>query len=79
MSSLAGRISQAKQGCYSATKHAIEAFTDALRQEVYPHDVSVSAIEPGFVDTPLVDKVCVLAHSVCCFLCDVGGSLVWLR
>jgi NAD(P)-dependent dehydrogenase (short-subunit alcohol dehydrogenase family) len=47
MSSLAGRISLPFQGFYSATKFAIEAYTEALRMEVRPFGISVSMIEPG--------------------------------
>jgi NAD(P)-dependent dehydrogenase (short-subunit alcohol dehydrogenase family) len=47
MSSLAGRISLPFQGFYSATKFAIEAYTEALRMEVRPFGIHVSMIEPG--------------------------------
>lgn len=47
MSSLAGRISLPFQGFYSATKFAIEAYTEALRMEVRPFGITVSMIEPG--------------------------------
>jgi NAD(P)-dependent dehydrogenase (short-subunit alcohol dehydrogenase family) len=47
MSSLAGRIALPFQGFYSATKFAIEAYTEALRMEVRPFGIVVSMIEPG--------------------------------
>jgi short-subunit dehydrogenase len=47
MSSLAGRIPLPFQGFYSATKFAIEAYTEALRMEARAFGVSVSMIEPG--------------------------------
>lgn len=47
MSSLAGLIPLPFQGFYSATKFAIEAYTEALRMEVRPFGISVSMIEPG--------------------------------
>jgi NAD(P)-dependent dehydrogenase (short-subunit alcohol dehydrogenase family) len=47
MSSLAGRIALPFQGFYSATKFAIEAYTEALRMEVRSFGISVSMIEPG--------------------------------
>lgn len=34
-------------GPYSMSKHAIEAFTDALAVEMAPFDVHVSVVEPG--------------------------------
>ena len=47
MSSLAGRIPLPFQGFYSATKFAIEAYTEALRMEVRRFGIRVSMIEPG--------------------------------
>jgi short-subunit dehydrogenase len=47
MSSLAGRIPLPFQGFYSATKFAIEAYTEALRMEVRPFGIGVTMIEPG--------------------------------
>ncbi len=47
MSSLAGRIPLPFQGFYSATKFAIEAYTEALRMEVRGFGIGVSMIEPG--------------------------------
>ena len=42
------------QGMYSASKHAVKGFTDALRVELAAEDVqvSVSLIQPTAVDTP---------------------------
>ncbi|MGI6361515.1 MAG: glucose 1-dehydrogenase [Bacillota bacterium] len=43
---------------YGATKGAVLAFTKALACEYAPFNVTVNAILPGFVDTPMVDKSC---------------------
>lgn len=42
------------QGLYSASKHAVKAYTDALRMEVEHahHPVAVTLIKPGPIDTP---------------------------
>lgn len=42
------------QGSYSASKHAVKAFTDALRMELEDEGVpiSVTLIKPGAIDTP---------------------------
>ena len=42
------------QGSYSATKHAVKGFTDALRMELALDEASVSVtlIKPGPIDTP---------------------------
>ena len=47
MSSLAGQIAIPFQGLYSASKFAIEGYTEALRMEVRAFGVRVSMIEPG--------------------------------
>src|SRR5918992_1048359 len=54
-SSVAGR--RALPGSlYSATKHAVTAMGEALRQEVADTQVKVTLIEPGAVDTPFFDS-----------------------
>lgn len=40
-------------GAYSASKFALRALTDALRQEESPHGVRVTSIHPGRVDTDM--------------------------
>src|SRR4029079_11582679 len=43
------------QGMYSASKHAVKGFTDALRVEIEEIDgapVSITLIQPTAVDTP---------------------------
>lgn len=47
------------QGMYSASKHAVKGFTDALRVEVQEVDqapVSITLIQPGAVNTPWPDN-----------------------
>jgi short-subunit dehydrogenase len=45
------------QGIYSASKHAVAGFTEALRTEIYAENlpVSVSLIKPSAIDTPYKD------------------------
>ncbi len=45
--SIAGTISNSMFGQYAMSKHAVEAFTDALAEEMERFGVSVSVIEPG--------------------------------
>jgi NAD(P)-dependent dehydrogenase (short-subunit alcohol dehydrogenase family) len=45
--SIAGTLSPATLGAYSMTKHAMEAFTDALAAEMAPQGVVVNIVEPG--------------------------------
>jgi NADP-dependent 3-hydroxy acid dehydrogenase YdfG len=55
ISSVAGRVARSGSGVYNATKHAVGAFSEALRQENVEHDIRVTLIEPGAVDTELPD------------------------
>ena len=66
VSSVAGLLAAVGFGYYSATKYAIEAVTDALRQEVAEHGISVLAVEPGafrtnayagFADEPVAEAI----------------------
>jgi short-subunit dehydrogenase len=47
MSSLAGLVTVPFQGMYCASKHAVEAYTQALRMEVRPFGIRVAMVEPG--------------------------------
>ena len=51
VSSVVGEVSTPMLGWYSATKHAIEAMSDALRQEVKQFNIDVVKIQPGAVNT----------------------------
>lgn len=55
ISSVAGRIARAGVGVYNASKWAVNAFSEALRQEVYQHNIRVTIIEPGLVETEIFD------------------------
>jgi NADP-dependent 3-hydroxy acid dehydrogenase YdfG len=53
-SSVAGR--RALPGSlYSATKHAVTAMGEALRQEIAETNIKMTLIEPGMVDTPFFE------------------------
>ncbi|MFB6203126.1 MAG: SDR family NAD(P)-dependent oxidoreductase [Candidatus Nanohaloarchaea archaeon] len=51
VSSVAGKESGPFWGLYSASKHGVEAMSDALRMEVERFDVDVVVVEPGGVRT----------------------------
>ncbi len=51
VSSILGRLSLPAASPYSATKWALEAFSESLRQEVWPFGVSVLLVEPGVIRT----------------------------
>ena len=49
--SIAGRVSIPMQSQYSASKYALEAFTDAVRMEMQTYGVKACIIEPGDTKT----------------------------
>lgn len=56
ITSVGGRLSAPFLGAYAATKHAVEAITDALRRELLIYGIDAIAIGPGAVKTPIWDK-----------------------
>jgi short-subunit dehydrogenase len=56
VSSVGGRVATPFLAPYSASKHALEAFGDALRLELRSSHVGVALVEPGSVATPIWDK-----------------------
>ncbi|WP_124070436.1 SDR family NAD(P)-dependent oxidoreductase [Filibacter tadaridae] len=55
LGSQAGKVATPKASIYAATKHALIGYTDALRMEVSPHNIHVTTINPGPIDTPFLD------------------------
>ena len=56
ISSIMGRVSVAGHGHYCAVKHALEAASEALAQEVQDFGIRVAIVEPGVVVTPIFSK-----------------------
>lgn len=56
ISSVSGRVATPLTGAYAASKHALEAFSDALRVELGIYGIEVVTIEPGPIRTPIWDK-----------------------
>lgn len=54
IASIAGLAPVPGMAVYSASKHAVRAFSLSVAQELAPHGVSVTVVCPGPVDTPMV-------------------------
>lgn len=54
--SIAGFIAGPATSAYSASKYALESFSDCLRREMFPWGLRVSIIEPGIMRTPIIEK-----------------------
>lgn len=52
-SSIAGKIAIGNTCAYAATKFAVTGIGNALYQELYPYNVSVSVIYPGLVESEI--------------------------
>jgi NADP-dependent 3-hydroxy acid dehydrogenase YdfG len=57
ISSVAGRQARKGAGVYNASKWAVNAFSESLRQEVTGRGVRIGLVEPGAVATELTDHI----------------------
>lgn len=57
VSSVSGRLAAPGMGAYSASKHAMEGYSDSLRRELEQFGISVSVVQPGPVETNFRDRV----------------------
>jgi NADP-dependent 3-hydroxy acid dehydrogenase YdfG len=55
MSSISGRNARLGAGVYAATKYAVTAIGESLRQELAEQQIRVTLVEPATVDTPFYD------------------------
>lgn len=56
ISSVGGRMGGPFLGAYAASKHGLEGMSESLRRELMLHGIEVILIEPGYVNTPILDK-----------------------
>lgn len=57
VSSVAGHKLFGGSAVYSATKFAVRALSEGLRQEMAPHNIRTTIISPGAVKTELLDHI----------------------
>jgi NADP-dependent 3-hydroxy acid dehydrogenase YdfG len=57
ISSVAARIAGTTASAYSASKAAVNVFSEALRKEVYRDNIRVTVVAPGVVETELRDHI----------------------
>jgi NAD(P)-dependent dehydrogenase (short-subunit alcohol dehydrogenase family) len=57
ISSVSGRISSSPLGAHAASKHAVEAISEALAGEVKPFGIRVAIVEPGIQNTRMAQEI----------------------
>lgn len=57
ITSIAGKIANTPLGAYAASKHALEAVTESLAQEVKSHNIRVAIVEPGIINTQMANNI----------------------
>lgn len=57
VSSVAGHLVAPSSAVYSATKFAVRAISEGLRQEVKPYNIRTSIISPGVVESELTNSI----------------------
>ncbi len=55
--SISGKRGEAWLSVYSATKHGVVGWTEAMNKELSPRGIKSTALCPAFVDTPMTDFV----------------------
>jgi NAD(P)-dependent dehydrogenase (short-subunit alcohol dehydrogenase family) len=55
--SISGKRAEGWLSVYSATKHAVVGWTEAMNKELCPQGIKSTALCPAFVDTPMTDFV----------------------
>ncbi len=56
LGSIASKVGSKYMAAYTASKHGVLGLTRALAVELLPHNITVNAICPGYVDTPMTER-----------------------
>lgn len=75
--SVSGAITVPFLGVYSASKHAVEALSQALRRELMPWGVEVVSIEPGFIKSSMHQKAA--SSQTSSLYTDTPYAILWER
>jgi short-subunit dehydrogenase len=57
LSSFVGRLTPPYWSAYAATKHAVQSYSNALRQELRPEKIHVGIVMPGPVLSPMTEDL----------------------
>jgi NAD(P)-dependent dehydrogenase (short-subunit alcohol dehydrogenase family) len=57
ISSMAGYLAVVSMGAYNVTKFGVRGLSEAMRGELAPHGIGVTAVCPGIINTPIVGKM----------------------
>lgn len=79
ISSITGRSTLPFMGPYSASKHAVESYSDALRVELRPWNMRVVLIEPGATQSEMWDKGYEQGETFQANISDEGKALYGTR
>ena len=60
--SILGKTNRAKTAAYSATKYAVQGFSEALYKELSRHKIKVTCVNPGSIATHFFDDSGILSH-----------------
>ena len=77
--SVLGFVPGPYQGIYSATKHALEGYSESLDHEVRRFGIRVSVIEPGFTQTRIAENSQVVAEPLAAYDTERNQVLEALR
>jgi len=64
VNSVAGKIAQLGQAQYSASKHALQAYSESLAKASRSHDFDVMSVNPGGINTELWEQSSLLNRNV---------------
>jgi len=76
VSSVAGRRASAFAATYNMTKFGVTAFSEALRQEALHANIRVTVVEPGFVETELLEHNAAYVQDAAQKLKDEMGQIL---